>query len=93
MLQTVALASLLAWASGLRLYAVVFAVGLAGALGYVQLPVGLRVLQHPRVIGAAGFMLTMEFLADKLPGVAALWRLLRTKAMIGRPIRGEDPSP
>ena len=46
-LQTVALASLLAWASGVRLYLVVFAVGLAGSMGYVELPAGLKVLEHP----------------------------------------------
>ena len=66
-LHTVALASLLAWASGLRLYLVVFVLGLAGHYGYVDLPYGLEVLQHPWVIGAAGFMVAMEFLADKVP--------------------------
>jgi hypothetical protein len=77
-LQGVALASLLAWASGLRLYLVVFAVGLAGYLGYVELPAGLKVLQHPWVIGAAGFLLLLEFLVDKLPGVDSLWDALHT---------------
>src|SRR5689334_7812071 len=67
-LHTVALATLLAWASGIRLYFVVFALGLAGYLGYVDLPAGLKVLQHPWVIGAAGFLLVMEFLVDKVPG-------------------------
>ncbi|MEK6244946.1 MAG: DUF4126 domain-containing protein [Pseudomonadota bacterium] len=78
MLQSVALASLLAWASGLRLYLVVFAVGLAGYLGYIELPAGLKVLQHPWVIGAAGFLLLMEFLVDKVPGVDSLWDALHT---------------
>ena len=77
-LQSVALASLLAWASGLRLYLVVFAVGLAGYLGYIELPAGLKVLQHPWVIGAAGFLLLMEFLVDKLPGIDSLWDALHT---------------
>lgn len=77
-LQTVALASLLAWASGLRLYLVIFAVGLAGTLGYVELPAALKVLQHPWVIGAAGFLLLMEFLLDKVPGVDSLWDALHT---------------
>ena len=77
-LQTVALASLLAWASGLRLYLVVFAVGLAGTLGYIELPAGLKVLQHPWVIGAAGCLLLMEFLVDKVPGVDSLWDALHT---------------
>ena len=77
-LSSVALASLLAWASGVRLYLVVFAVGLAGYMGYVELPAGLKVLQHPWVIGAAGFMLLMEFFADKIPGVDSAWDAIHT---------------
>lgn len=77
-LQSVALASLLAWASGIRLYLVIFVVGLAAHLGHVELPAGLRVLQHPWVIGAAGFLLVMEFLVDKVPGIDSLWDVLHT---------------
>ena len=55
-IQSIALASLLAWASGLRLYLVMFVVGLMGYFSYIELPAGLQVLQHPWVIGAAGFM-------------------------------------
>ena len=40
-LQTVALASLLAWASGIRLYLVVFVLGLSAQYGYLTLPEGL----------------------------------------------------
>jgi Domain of unknown function (DUF4126) len=77
-LQSVALASLLAWASGMRLYMVVFAVGFAGYMGYIDLPKGLQVLEHPWVIGAAGFMLAMEFLADKVPAVDSAWDAIHT---------------
>ncbi|MBS0392939.1 MAG: DUF4126 domain-containing protein, partial [Proteobacteria bacterium] len=45
-----ALAAALGWASGLRLYAVVFLVGGMGALGWLPLPAGLAVLQHPLVL-------------------------------------------
>ena len=76
--QTLALASLLAWASGIRLYLVIFAVGMAGYLGYIDLPPRLEVLQHPWVIGAAGFMLAMEFFADKVPGIDSLWDAVHT---------------
>ena len=41
-----ALAAALGWASGLRLYAVVFSIGLAGVLGWLPLPAGLHLLQH-----------------------------------------------
>ena len=78
LLQSVALASLLAWASGLRLYLVIFAVGMAGYFGYVDLPDGLEVLQNPWVIGAAGFMLVMEFVADKVPAIDSAWDAIHT---------------
>jgi hypothetical protein len=77
-LNSVALAALLAWASGLRLYMVVFAMGMAGYHGYVDLPKGLEVLQHPWVIGAAGFMVAMEFLADKVPAIDSAWDAIHT---------------
>ena len=70
--QLIALAAALGWASGLRLYAVVFFTGLAGALGWVPLPAGLQALQHPLVIGAAGLMGAVEFFADKMPGLDSL---------------------
>jgi hypothetical protein len=78
LLQSVALASLLAWASGLRLYLVVFAVGMAGHFGYIDLPPGLAVLAHPWVIGAAGLMLVMEFFADKVPAIDSAWDAIHT---------------
>ncbi|MBK7135622.1 MAG: DUF4126 domain-containing protein [Rhodocyclales bacterium] len=71
--QSVALAAGLAWGSGLRLYAVLFAAGLLGRLGYLDLPQALQVLQHPWVLGAAGVMLAIEFLADKIPLVDSVW--------------------
>lgn len=78
LLQSVALASLLAWASGLRLYLVIFACGMAGYFGYVDLPDALDVLQNPWVIGAAGFMLVMEFFADKIPAIDSAWDAIHT---------------
>ena len=77
-LQSLVLALLLAWASGVRLYLVIFCVGLAGHFGYVDLPPALKVLQHPWVVGAAGFMLVMEFLVDKVPGIDSVWDALHT---------------
>jgi hypothetical protein len=74
----IALAAALGWASGLRLYAVVFLTGLAGWLGWVPLPSGLQVLQHPVVLAASGVMLAVEFLADKVPGLDSLWDVLHT---------------
>lgn len=76
--QLVAIAAALGWASGLRLYAVLFLVGMAGWLGAVELPTGLLLLQHPLMLVASGFMLFVEFFADKIPGVDSLWDLLHT---------------
>jgi hypothetical protein len=73
-----ALATALGWASGLRLYAVVFLTGMAGAMDWVSLPAGLQLLQHPLVLGAAGLMLAVEFIADKVPGLDSLWDGLHT---------------
>jgi hypothetical protein len=78
LLQTLALTSLLAWASGIRLYLVIFAMGLGGHAGYIELPAGLEVLQHPWVIGTAGLLLVMEFLVDKVPGLDSVWDLFHT---------------
>jgi len=74
----IALAAALGWASGLRLYAVVFITGLAGSLGWVSLPSGLQVLQHPLVLGASGLMLAVEFFADKIPGLDTVWDAVHT---------------
>ncbi|HUP06885.1 MAG TPA: DUF4126 domain-containing protein [Caldimonas sp.] len=73
-----ALAAALGWASGLRLYAVLFLTGLAGWLGWVDLPSGLRLLENPLMLGASGFLLAVEFFADKIPGVDTLWDAVHT---------------
>src|SRR5919204_67171 len=72
-LAELAIAAALAWGAGLRAYAVIFAVGLAGALGWVELPRHLEVLQHPIVIAASGLMTLVEFGADKIPWLDSIW--------------------
>ncbi len=74
----VALAAALGWASGLRLYAVVFITGAIGWLGWVALPEGLSLLQHPVVLGASFLMFVLEFVADKIPGLDTLWDAAHT---------------
>ena len=74
----VALAAALGWASGFRLYAVVFLTGLAGFMGWMPLPSGLQLLSHPAVLAASGFMLLVEFLADKIPYLDSLWDMVHT---------------
>jgi len=80
--QLLAIAAALGWASGLRLYAVLFLTGIAGYFGWVALPSGLHVLQSPVMLGASGLMLFIEFFADKIPGVDTLWDLLHTVVRI-----------
>lgn len=74
----VALAAALGWASGLRLYAVVFLTGAAGFMGWVPLPAGLQLLQNPVVLGASFLLFVVEFVADKIPGVDTAWDAIHT---------------
>ena len=62
----------------MRLYTPLFVVGLAGRLGWLVLPEGLRLLEHPWVLGAAGFMLIAEFFADKIPLLDSVWDTVHT---------------
>lgn len=95
-LQAVALGSLLAWASGMRLYLVVFVLGLASRNGYLTLPEGLAILSHGYVIAAAGFLLAVEFLADKVPGIDSAWDAAHTfiripaGALLAAGVAGDD---
>ena len=73
-----ALAAGLGWAAGLRLYTVIFVVGMVGYLGIAELPPGLRILQHPLVFSAAGLMLFVEFFADKIPLLDSAWDTVHT---------------
>jgi len=78
MIETVALSAGLAWASGLRLYLVVFLAGALSALGYLDLPDSLKVLEHPVVLTVAGVLALCELLADKVPAFDSLWDAFQT---------------
>ena len=80
--QLLALAAALGWASGVRLYLVVLIVGLAGYFNWVPLPAGLQMLAHPAVLAASGFMVFIEFFADKIPGLDTLWDFVHTAIRI-----------
>jgi len=77
-LPELALALALAWGAGIRVYLVLFLCGLAGWMDWVSLPQGLSLLQHPLVMGATGFMLVVEFFADKVPWVDSVWDAVHT---------------
>ena len=55
-----------------------FLAGLMARLGYVALPPGLAPLTHTAVLAASGFMLVIEFFADKVPGLETLWDAAHT---------------
>lgn len=73
-----AIGVLLAWLAGIRVYLTVFGVGLAGALGWLELPQALQATQSPWVIGTSATLAAAEFFADKIPGVDSGWDLLHT---------------
>ena len=73
-----AIGVVLAWLAGIRVYLTVFGVGLAGAMGWLELPTALQVTQSPWVIGVSGALAAAEFFADKIPGVDSGWDLLHT---------------
>jgi len=73
---------LLAWMAGIRVYLTVFGIGLAGLLGWVELPSALQATQSWWVLGTSGALALTEFFADKIPGVDSIWDLLQTLARV-----------
>lgn len=76
--QLFAVGVVLAWLAGVRVYLTVFGVGVAGAMGWLELPAALAVAGSPWVIGVSGLLAAVEFFADKIPGVDSGWDLLHT---------------
>ena len=93
-----ALAGGLAWASGFRLYATVFIVGLLAHFNVIELPTDLSVMQHPWVLIASGVLAVGEFLADKIPAFDSVWDVLNTLvripagAMLAWGAMGDEPA-
>lgn len=77
-ISSLALAGGLSWASGIRLYATVCIVGLLAKFGYIHLPDALNILSNPVVIGVSGVLMTIEFLADKIPYIDSAWDSIQT---------------
>lgn len=73
---------LLAWMAGIRAYLTVFGVGLAGLLGWVDLPPALQPTMSWWVLGTSGLLALAEFFADKIPGVDSVWDLVQTLARV-----------
>lgn len=77
-LETLGFALGTSFASGLNLYATVAAAGLFQRLGLVELPPSLHILAHPLVLGIAGTLFVIEFIADKIPLVDSAWDAVHT---------------
>lgn len=73
---TLALGS--AWTSGINLYATVTVLGLLQKFGSIKLPGGLDALDNWWIIGVAGFLYAIEFVADKIPYVDSVWDVIHT---------------
>lgn len=73
---TLALGS--AWTSGINLYATVVVLGLLQRLAGMHLPGGLDALDNWWIIGIAGGLYVVEFVADKVPYFDSLWDLIHT---------------
>jgi hypothetical protein len=72
-------------AAGVNLYATVAILGLASRYEWVQLPEQFKAFDNPWIIGAAGVLYVIEFVADKVPWVDSMWDTIHT---VIRPIGG-----
>ena len=72
-------------AAGVNLYATVAILGLASRYGWVTLPEQFRIFDNPWIIGLAGVLYVVEFVADKIPWVDSIWDSVHT---LVRPVGG-----
>jgi hypothetical protein len=72
-------------AAGVNLYATVAILGLASRYGWVQLPDQFKVFDNPWIIGVAGVLYVVEFIADKIPWIYSIWDSIHT---LIRPVGG-----
>ncbi|HZS03772.1 MAG TPA: DUF4126 domain-containing protein [Blastocatellia bacterium] len=77
-LTTLGMAMGSAWLSGINLYATVLTLGLLERFGHVRLPGNMSALGEWWVIGVAGALYVIEFVADKIPAVDSVWDAIHT---------------
>jgi hypothetical protein len=77
-LTTLGTAAGSAWLSGINLYATVVTLGVLQRFHLVKLPGGLNILGEWWVIGLAGALYLIEFIADKIPAVDSAWDAIHT---------------
>lgn len=95
-MESLALTFSTGWASGLNAYLVVLVMGLADRFGtFSDIP---DVLARWDVLGAAGLLYAMEFIADKIPYIDSTWDAISTAirptagAVIGVLLAGDASS-
>lgn len=67
-----------AWLSGINLYATVLTLGLLQRFHLVKLPGDLSYVSHGWILFVAAILMTMEFIADKIPAVDSVWDAIHT---------------
>ena len=77
-LGTLGIAMGSAWLSGINLYAAVLTLGILQRLKLAHLPGDLGMLSEWWIIGLAGGLYAMEFIADKIPAVDSAWDAVHT---------------
>ena len=77
-LTTLGMAMGSAWMSGINLYATVVTLGLLQRFKLVALPGDLGLVSDWWVIGVAGALYLIEFVADKIPAVDSVWDAIHT---------------
>jgi hypothetical protein len=83
------------WAAGINLYLVTLLLGVAGRLGWTDLP---TVLSRTDVMIVAGVLFGIEFFADKVPYFDSVWDAIHTvvrplgAAALGAVIAGDSAS-
>ena len=77
-ISTLATAMGTAWLSGINLYATVVTLGLLQRFQWVKLPGELHALGEWWIIGVAGALYLIEFVADKIPAVDTAWDAIHT---------------
>jgi Domain of unknown function (DUF4126) len=83
------------WASGINLYLVTLLLGVAGRLGWSDIP---QVLTRTDVMIVAGVLFAIEFFADKIPYLDSVWDAIHTvvrplgAAALGAVIAGDSGS-
>jgi len=76
--ELAALLVTISFAAGLNIYATVATLGLLAHAHLLSLPPGLHLLSSWWVIGAAGVLFALEFVADKVPAFDLIWNALHT---------------